>query len=343
MTGQADPELRVTELSTRTMGDFALRNVSFSIKPGELVAILGPNGSGKSTLLRVLAGLDPPASGTVSLGKTTLSQGRHVCVPPEERGMAVLFQEGVLFPHLDVWANVALGVRPRTGKPHRSAIVERALGALRIDQLRHRAIPTLSGGEQQRVALARALAGQPRIMLLDEPFHSLDSMVKRALTQELRLLAHQETFGVLLVTHEAAEAAAFADVSIVLYDGAVAQMGKLETLYREPANMQVAELLGEVVRIDVNRARSLGIGFPTGTAASGEIAFRLEDLVLTTSTAIEPQLVVTEIRALGPLLQVKVNLPDGNALRALVPATSPLEVGQHVQGHVARLLNLQRS
>ena len=248
MAATKDMILSVENLGARVSRAFKLVDISFTLAAGELVALLGPNGSGKSALLRVLVGLDPPQGGRIRRGESVLSEDRRVLVAPEARGIGIVFQEGVLFPHLDAEANVALGVGPRVAKADKVVIIDAALAAMRIQHLRRRSVPTLSGGEQQRVVLARALAQQPKVMLLDEPFHSVDGEVRREIIGDLQRVAGATGMAMLLVTHETFEAAAFAERVILMRDGRVVQMGTMDTLCRQPAEPWVARFL-ECARI----------------------------------------------------------------------------------------------
>jgi iron(III) transport system ATP-binding protein len=323
--------LTVRELGARA-GRFQLESLSFTAAPGVPLAILGPNGSGKTTLLRLIAGLERPRAGVIAWGDEVLSLAGRVRVPPAERGVGLLFQEAVLFPHLDVRANVALGVPPTLPRAEARERIAAALESMRIGELAGRAVPTLSGGEQQRVALARALAQLPRLMLLDEPFHSLDGPVRRAIADELRVLCRERGIVALLVTHELDEAAAFADRVLLLRDGKKVQEGTLEALYREPADGWAARFLGEVERVPVAVARANGIELPElGGAAA--LAFRPEDLeVRPTGDGI----LVAQARELGALRELTLALEGGGELRCRTPRA--IAAGARVSARIVRAL-----
>jgi iron(III) transport system ATP-binding protein len=331
--------LTVEKLSLRLGRRFALRDLSLQVAPGQRLAVLGPNGSGKSTLLQLIAGLRAPGGGKIAWADQLLSSERRVVVPPEERGMGLLLQEGVLFPHLDVEANVALGLPRETPRPERAALVDRALAALRLSELRRRSVPSLSGGEQQRVALARALAQSPRVMLLDEPFHSLDGPVKRAVIGELRELIEARRIAAVLVTHDTEEAATFAERILVLREGSLVQEGTMQELHDRPADGWVASLLGEVLSIELARLRRDGISLPELAAepADGHLSFRPEDVTLT-AAGDGPGLEVRGVHGQGATVEVCLSLTDGGALLARVPAHSAPAVGSRVLVRIVRML-----
>ena len=215
----------------------AVDGASLLVEEGSLVALLGPSGSGKTTLLRVLAGFETPDAGRVEIG------GRHVAgegawVEPEHRRIGMVFQDGALFPHLTVEGNVAFG----TSGPGRAAECLELVGlADRAKDFPHE----LSGGERQRIALARALAADPSVVLLDEPFASLDAGLRDSLRVQVRRILKAAGTSALLVTHDQAEALSLADEVAVLRDGRVVQTGSPEEVYDRPSSRWVAEFLGE--------------------------------------------------------------------------------------------------
>lgn len=214
----------------------AVHDASITVERGQLVALLGPSGSGKTTLLRVVAGLEEPDTGTVAIN------GRVVCGPgawiePERRRVGMVFQDGALFPHLTVEANVAFG-EPAPGR------VETCLELVGLAH-RGRSYPhELSGGERQRIALARALAPEPEVVLLDEPFAALDAALRTTLREDVARILSEAGATALMVTHDQQEALSLADVVVVMRDGRVEQIGAPEEVYLAPANRWVAEFLG---------------------------------------------------------------------------------------------------
>jgi ABC-type sugar transport system ATPase subunit len=221
-------------------GVLALDAIDLRVEAGEKLAIVGPSGSGKSTLLRVVAGLESPGRGAVILG------GRDVTRrPPEDRDLAMVFQQPAVYPFLDVFGNLAFGLRARR---HDRQSIRRRVGTLAerlgLAGLLRRRPDELSGGQRQRVALGRALARRPSVLLLDEPFSALDAPLRAALRGELLDLQRDEGVTCLHVTHDQAEALAFGDRVAVLFEGRLLQVGTPDEVYRAPAHVRVAEFLG---------------------------------------------------------------------------------------------------
>ncbi len=232
---------------SKTFGHFkALRDVSLEVPAGELVALLGPSGSGKTTLLRIIAGLEFPDSGTILFhGKDATDRSAR------DRQVGFVFQHYALFRHMTVFENVAFGlrVRPRTLRPSRAEIRNRVgelLTLVQLDWLANRHPSQLSGGQRQRVALARALAVEPRVLLLDEPFGSLDAKVRKELRRWLRRLHDKLQMTSVFVTHDQEEALEVADRVVVMNEGGIEQIGTPDQVYHQPANSFVYNFLGNV-------------------------------------------------------------------------------------------------
>jgi len=221
-------------------GPDVVAGVDLTVDAGEVVALLGPSGSGKSTLLRCVAGLHRPRRGRISIA------GRDVAdVPVERRGVGLVFQDHALLPHRDVTGNVGLGPRLQgLGAEEVAARVATALADVGLSDLALRPVDALSGGEQQRVALARTLAARPRLLLLDEPYGSLDRPLRERLLAELVPLVRDAGAGALLVTHDQDDALAVADRVAVLIGGRVRQVDVPETCWTRPADADVARFLG---------------------------------------------------------------------------------------------------
>lgn len=191
-----------------TYGSLAVvRNVSLSIAPGEVIALLGPSGCGKSTLLRAISGLEPISTGTISWEGRDMSR-----VPPHQRDFGLMFQDGQLFHHLSVAENIAYGLRVRgLARGERSARVTEMLALVGLEGFESRAVTELSGGQQQRVALARSLAPSPQLLMLDEPLSALDRELREQLAGELATMLRETNTTAILVTHDEAEARSIAD------------------------------------------------------------------------------------------------------------------------------------
>jgi iron(III) transport system ATP-binding protein len=221
----------------KSFGDtVAVEAADLQVERGDVVALLGPSGSGKTTLLRVIAGFERPDAGTVAIGDLQ-AVGPGTWVEPEARHIGMVFQDGALFPHLTVAANVGFG-EPKEGR------VESCLALVGLAD-RGKSYPhELSGGEAQRVALARALATEPEVVLMDEPFASLDASLREALREEVVAILRAAGASALLVTHDQQEALSLADVVVVMRGGRVEQAGPPQEVYDHPANRWVAEFLG---------------------------------------------------------------------------------------------------
>jgi len=244
----------------KTFGDFtALRDISFQVPTGELVALLGPSGSGKTTLLRIIAGLEAAEQGAILFHGEDATD-RSV----RDRQVGFVFQHYALFRHMSVFENVAFGlrVRPRTLRPAEREIrarVHALLQLVQLDWLADRYPSQLSGGQRQRVALARALAVQPQVLLLDEPFGALDAKVRKELRRWLRRLHDEMHITSVFVTHDQEEALEVADRVVIMNEGGVEQIGTPEEVYEHPATPFVYHFLGNVNlfhgRIHEGRAR----------------------------------------------------------------------------------------
>lgn len=234
------PRLEVEQATVRFATTTALDGADLRVAPGEVVAVLGASGSGKSTLLRAVAGLQPLDGGTVRLDGDD-QRG----VPPHRRDVGLMFQDHALFPHRDVAANVAFGLRMR-GDDRRAQArrVAELLTLVGLEGFERRGVTTLSGGEQQRVALARALAPEPRLLMLDEPLGSLDRALRERLVADLRRLFTDLEVTVVAVTHDQGEAFALADRLLVLGRGRVLREGTPAEVWADPQRAEVARLLG---------------------------------------------------------------------------------------------------
>jgi ABC-type Fe3+/spermidine/putrescine transport system ATPase subunit len=230
----------VRELEAAYGSAVVLQDLDVDVAAGEMLALLGPSGCGKTTLLRCIAGLESPTAGSIVIGDRDVTAGKGV--PPERRRVGMVFQDGALFPHRSALKNVDYGI-PRG--PDRSLRALAALGLVGLDAKADRMPGTLSGGEQQRVALARALAPNPGVMLLDEPFSSLDASLRVQLRDEVRRLLTDLGITGVLVTHDQQEALAFGHRVGVMRAGRLEQLGAPEEIYARPASPWVARFVGE--------------------------------------------------------------------------------------------------
>lgn len=274
-----------------------LREVSFSVEPGELFSLVGPSGCGKTTALRIVAGFERPDSGTVSLGERVLS-GPRAHVAPEERGLGFVFQDYALFPHLSALDNVAFGLRKIPKAKARARALE-ALEMVHLAEAAHRYPAQLSGGQQQRVALARSLAPRPRVLLMDEPFSNLDAGMRLATRSEVRALLKASGTTTVLVTHDQEEAMTMGDRLAIMRDGRVEQADAPEALYRKPRTAFVAGFLGATNLLDAEAdgadARS-AIGrliLDRQAKGSVRVSLRPEQLVMSQPTENGPRGIIT--------------------------------------------------
>ncbi len=234
--------LKAAGLVKNLSGRPVLKGVDLELKARSVTAVLGPSGSGKTTLLRVIAGLENPDEGSVHL-EGELVSGSGYTLPPEQRGLGLVFQNYALFPHMKVEENIAFGLK---GRSSRKELVEQSLQAARLEG-RGGAYPhELSGGEQQRVALARALVTSPSLVLMDEPFSSLDAALRRHIRDQALAQVRQSGAAVLIVTHDAEEALLIADQLVLMAEGRVLQTGTPEEVYLTPLSAEAARLTGAV-------------------------------------------------------------------------------------------------
>ena len=243
----------------------ALANVTLTVSEGEFVTVVGPSGCGKTTLLRSIAGFETPDIGSISIGGQTVFEAGGRMVPAHERGVGLVPQEGSLFPHLSVAQNVSFGLK-NMSRRDRQARVDETLELVSLGHLGKRRPHELSGGQQQRVALARAIAPNPRIILLDEPFSSLDEYLRETLRAEVRELLTSLGATVVLVTHDQAEALALGDRVVVMRNGRIVQVDDPRTTYYRPTDIELARFLGEAVIIpgDINiNTNTNGTKLPT--------------------------------------------------------------------------------
>jgi iron(III) transport system ATP-binding protein len=221
----------------------AVAGVSLELGEGELVAVLGPSGCGKTTLLRLIAGFEEPDAGTIVVGGEVVA-GAGRSMPPERRQIGMVFQDYALFPHLKVSANIGFGLS-RRASAERRRLTARALALVGLEHKSDSYPHELSGGERQRVALARALAPEPEVVLLDEPFSSLDATLRGDLRRDVEGILREAATTALLVTHDQEEALSLADRVAVMRDGTIQQDGTPEEVYGRPADHWVTRFLGD--------------------------------------------------------------------------------------------------
>lgn len=301
------PALSLSEVSHSYGDSLSVRQASLDIAAGEIVCLLGPSGCGKTTILRLAAGLETPVSGQIRLGGEIVAEA-GLAVPPEDRRVGLVFQDIALFPHLDLLDNVAFGLRGRRSETR--AIAARWLERVDLGHLLRAWPHMLSGGEQQRVALARALAPTPRLLLMDEPFSSLDPHLRHRLRGSTLDLLRQAGVPALIVTHDAEEAMTMADRVVVMRDGALVQSGSPDRIYMAPSEIFAARLFGplnewrlsvrhDVVETPLGRlpARGMANGLKVRVALRAE-GVRCLDRSVADPTALAAR--VQQVLRLGP-------------------------------------------
>jgi ABC-type Fe3+/spermidine/putrescine transport system ATPase subunit len=236
----SEPLLVVDGLEAAWGSTPVLHHISFSVRPGEFLVLMGPNGSGKTTLLRCLAGLETPRSGTVRLRGVDITR-----LPAHRRGIGMLFQEPALFPRRSVWENIAYGpLLQRLPSEKVEARVGETVELLQLGSLVDRDPTALSGGERQRVALARTLAARPSLVLLDEPFASIDAEIRTVLRTDFRKVLSRLGMAAIHVTHDQEESLFLGDRVAVLLEGELRQVGTSRDIFEHPAGREVARFLG---------------------------------------------------------------------------------------------------
>jgi iron(III) transport system ATP-binding protein len=271
--------VEVRGLALRYGEVWALRGVDLEVPRGGITGLVGPSGCGKTSLLRAIAGFEVPLAGEIRVGGRQVA-GPHAWVPPEERRVGMVFQQGALFPHLSVRRNVHYGVARRRDAADRVAQVLDLVG---LTDLGDRHPDELSGGQQQRVALARALAPEPDVVLLDEPFANLDAGLRTRLREDVRAILAAAGMTAVLVTHDQEEALSIADRVAVMEDGRLLQVGTPAEVYERPATARVARFLGDgqllPCVVEAGWARCALGRVPTGAAAGpGLLLVRPEDV-----------------------------------------------------------------
>jgi len=238
--------IEISDLVIRYGEATAVNGVSFTVGQGEHLTLLGPSGCGKTTTLRAIAGLEQPASGSITIdGRSMFDGAKRINVPTEDRGVSMVFQSYAVWPHMTVFDNVAYGLRVRKqDKGEIQANVERALDLVQMRHLADRGASKLSGGQQQRVALARAIAFSPTVVLFDEPLSNLDAKLRAEMRVELRELQRRLDITSVYVTHDQEEALAISDRVIVMNVGVIEQIGTPEEIYNRPKSRFVADFVG---------------------------------------------------------------------------------------------------
>ena len=319
--------LSVDDIVQRYDGEPVLNGLSLSLEPGRIGCLLGKSGCGKTTLLRCIAGFEKPSAGRIVIdGEVHSAPQKHT--PPERRPVGMMFQDFALLPHLTVIENVAFGLhdQPRDERTRRA---RRMLSLVSMADFTTRMPHELSGGQQQRVALARSLVRQPKLLLMDEPFSSLDATLRRQLGQEVRAVLRELEMTALFVTHDQQEAFALADDIGVMRGGRLLQWDSAYDVYHRPRSREVAEFVGGggwlagTVTADGRIATTIGEfpAAPRQSLAAGtavDVLLRPDDVVHDDAAALHARVLAKEFR--GASFLYELELSGGTRLQSVVPS-----------------------
>lgn len=321
-------EVKNLSLQYDGRGAQAVNNISFDLQGGDILALLGPSGCGKTSLLRLIAGFERPQRGTIGVDGRIISSPDRV-LPPEQRQIAIVFQDYALFPHLTVYQNVAFGLKSGNS----AKIVPETLDKVGLASLGHQYPHQLSGGQQQRVALARALITNPILVLLDEPLSNIDVQLRTSLRQELRDILKQSGTAGIWVTHDQEEAMAVSDWIGVMQEGRLEQWGTPQAIYFHPQTPFVAQFVPQAnllpITIKADKiVTDLG-EFPLSLTEPKQLMIRQEDIELT----IDPtsKVLITDRVFLGRDWVYRIKFPSGREILARQPTKeAPLAIDTKV-------------
>lgn len=313
--------VKTLNLSKYISPTFSIENLNLSVSEGEILTLVGPSGCGKTTTLRLIAGFERPDSGQIIIGGRSVSDSKKH-VPPEKRGVGMVFQDYALFPHLTVLENVSFGLPSKRNGRHKHIDPMNMIRLVGLEALASRYPHELSGGESQRVALARALAPKPILILLDEPFSNLDADLRSQMREEVRVILKGIKATAIFVTHDQEEALYIGDRLAVLHSGKLEQVGVPEDVFQNPATRFVAEFMGDTDFL-LGTVKKDGIeteiGFlpqpvdqPIGTQV--EVAIRPDDIDFEPSQGSDSMILARHFR--GAFNIYRLRLPSGRLLHA---------------------------
>ena len=337
MTENTDVVLELADVSQAYDGQLVVRNLSLSLRQGEIGCLLGASGCGKTTVLRIIAGFEPVLCGTVRLKGVTVSSPGF-SLPPARRKVGMVFQDYALFPHLTIFDNVGFGLRTLE-RAQRTPRIHQALELVGLFAEHGKYPHEISGGQQQRVALARALAPRPQLLLLDEPFSNLDVTLRERLSMEVRDILKENGTTALFVTHNQHEAFAVADRIGVMHNGEIQQWDSGHNLYHQPLNPRIAEFVGEgslirgVVKDRQRVETGLGLlqgrfnsAFPAGSRV--KLLIRPEDILHTEDGPLSAEVLRRNFRGASVLYSLR--LDSGDRIQALVPSHCQHQPGERI-------------
>lgn len=329
--------LQITNLDVLYGVRQVVHDVNLQLTEGQIGCLLGPSGCGKTTVLRAIAGFVEPARGEIRI-RDKLVRGPHESVAPERRDIGMVFQDFALFPHLSSEDNIGFGLRSWS-RAARSQRIGELLSFVEMETHRHAYPHQLSGGEQQRIALARAMAPRPSLILLDEPFSSMDVELRAKLARDVRRILNDQGVTALMVTHDQHEAFAMADNIAILNTGRIQQVDTPYNLYHHPANRFVADFIGEGVflsgRVNTDQRIETALGLLPGIPPEGfargdemDILVRPDDVVW--DDASRQRATVTDRDFRGSAYLYTLNTMDGVKLLSLMPSHQHFNIGADV-------------
>ena len=334
---EGNPVIELKHISVAFDGEPILQDLNLSIRDGEFVTLLGPSGCGKTTTLRIIGGFVNPDAGDI------LFNGKRINdLPPYKRGVNTIFQKYALFPHLNVFENVAFGMRvqKKSEKEIRKTVKE-MLEMVSLSGYERRSVHRLSGGQQQRVAIARALANNPKVLLLDEPLGALDLKLRKDMQVELKRIQQATGITFVFVTHDQEEALSMSDTVVVMDKGVIQQIGSPQDIYNEPRNAFVADFIGESnildgIMVDDFLCEFAGRRFPCvdqgfAPRESVDVVIRPEDIDVVSASEDCLTGVVTQVTFKGVHYEMEVM---ANNYEWLVHSTDMFPVGTEVSIHV---------
>ena len=325
--------IELKNISKSFDGEMVLDNISLDIHDNEFITLLGPSGCGKTTTLRIIGGFVYPDQGDVIFMGDRIND-----VPPHKRNVNTVFQKYALFPHLNVFENVAFPLRERkVPKQEIKEKVNKMLDMVMLSGFAHRRVTSLSGGQQQRVAIARALVNEPKVLLLDEPLGALDLKLRKDMQQELKKIQKSTGITFIFVTHDQEEALSMSDTIVVMSEGKIQQIGTPQDIYNEPVNAFVADFIGESNIVDGVMLADYKVRFggqifdclDTGFAPNEpvDVVIRPEDVDIVKPTPGVLQGTVTSVTFMGVHNEAIVDI-DG--FKWMIQTTDPVEEGTHI-------------
>ena len=337
--------LKIVHASTYYGKHLVIKDINMQVSPGEVVTIVGPSGSGKTTLLKAVAGLERVHTGSILINQKAVSTP-HYMLPPSERGVAMVFQDHALFPHMNVMKNIIFplqkGAHRRKIDRNVSKDLEKIVDYLQLSKLVKKYPHQLSGGQRQRVSLARAFLAAPEILLLDEPFASQDPEIKIQLKDTMQQLIHEKGITTLMVTHDQNEALSLADRMGVLNHGVLEQFDTPRKIYHEPSSSFIASFIGNGVFIDAiiengmlicEFARLKNFHFshdivPSGKTTDVSIFLRPDDVSIVRQSSIMASIVSRMFHGASYLYRLR--LDSGSEVLSIMPGRMPYEIGKRV-------------